>query len=64
MTKSISIVIPNYNGVFLLKKNIPYIYRALKTSNIEDFEIIVYNGRKIKTIFMLLLGDPPCLFCC
>jgi len=41
MTKSISIVIPNYNGEFLLKKNIPYVYRALKTSNIEDFEIIV-----------------------
>jgi GT2 family glycosyltransferase len=38
---SISIVIPNFNGVNLLKENIPYVYRALSTSGIIDFEVIV-----------------------
>lgn len=38
---SISVVIPNFNGKPLLEKNIPFVYTALKTSDIEDFEIIV-----------------------
>ena len=39
--KSISVVIPNYNGKELLTKNIPYVLSSLKSSNIQDFEIIV-----------------------
>lgn len=38
---SISVVIPNFNGTHLLKENIPYVYRALQTSGIVDYEIIV-----------------------
>jgi GT2 family glycosyltransferase len=38
---SISVVIPNYNGKALLEKNIPFVYAALKTSAIEEYEIIV-----------------------
>lgn len=41
MTKSISVIIPNYNGSDLLKKNLPYTYAALATSGISDYEIIV-----------------------
>jgi len=38
---SISIVIPNYNGKNLLEKNLPFVFQALKSSNITDFEIII-----------------------
>lgn len=38
---SISVIIPNYNGKDLLKRNLPYVFEALKTSNICDFEVIV-----------------------
>jgi GT2 family glycosyltransferase len=38
---SISVVIPNYNGKSLLKKNIPFVLNALKSSQIADFEIII-----------------------
>ena len=39
--KSISVVIPNYNGLSLLKENIPFVYAAIQTSRVTDFEIIV-----------------------
>lgn len=41
MNKSISVVIPNFNGRDLLKQNLPYTLHALETSGITDFEIIV-----------------------
>ncbi len=41
MVKSISIIIPNYNGKTLLMQNLPSVFNALKTSNITDYEIIV-----------------------
>lgn len=41
MKKSISVVIPNYNGSNLLRENLPYVFRALKSSSITDYEIIV-----------------------
>lgn len=37
--KSISVVIPNYNGKHLLKKNLPSVFAALK--NINDYEVII-----------------------
>lgn len=40
MRKSISVVIPNYNGKDLLAKNLPSVYEALKQVD-ADFEIIV-----------------------
>lgn len=39
--KSISIVIPSYNGAILLNQNLPFVYNALKTSGITNYEIIV-----------------------
>lgn len=41
MKKSISVVIPNYNGSNLLRENLPYVFLALKTSGLDDYEIIV-----------------------
>lgn len=38
---SISVIIPNFNGVNLLRKNIPFVYQALSTSGVTDYEIIV-----------------------
>ena len=39
--RSISIVIPNYNGRELLERNLPFVYRALSTSGVTDYEIII-----------------------
>jgi len=41
MGKSISVVIPSYNGRELLSANLPALYRALETSGITDFEVII-----------------------
>lgn len=41
MGKSISVVIPSYNGRELLSANLPALYRALETSGISDFEVII-----------------------
>jgi GT2 family glycosyltransferase len=38
--KSISVVIPNYNGRNLLEQNLPSVYEALNNAN-TDFEIII-----------------------
>lgn len=38
---SISVIIPNYNGKDLLKRNLPYVFEALKSSNITDYEVII-----------------------
>ena len=39
--KSISVIIPNFNGEDLLKENIPPLYNALSTSGIIDYEVVV-----------------------
>ncbi|WP_215224157.1 glycosyltransferase family 2 protein [Echinicola shivajiensis] len=41
-TKSISIIIPNYNGQKLLKKYLPHTYKAVQNSGV-DFEVIVVD---------------------
>jgi GT2 family glycosyltransferase len=41
MNRSISVVIPNYNGKELLEANLPAVYHALHTSGITDYEIII-----------------------
>lgn len=38
--KTISVVIPNYNGVGLLRANLPSVYNALKGSGV-DYEVII-----------------------
>jgi GT2 family glycosyltransferase len=40
--KSISVVIPNYNGKDLLQKNLPSVYNALRQTN-SEFEVIVVD---------------------
>jgi len=40
MQKSISVVIPNYNGQSLLEANLPSVFQALKNANVEH-EVIV-----------------------
>ena len=40
MSKSISVIIPNYNGKKLLEKNLPFLFKALEFSTI-DYEIII-----------------------
>ncbi|MBY0245275.1 MAG: glycosyltransferase family 2 protein [Sphingobacteriaceae bacterium] len=42
MKKSLSIIIPNYNGKHLLEKYLPFVFEAVKFSNI-DFELIVID---------------------
>jgi GT2 family glycosyltransferase len=39
--KSLSVVIPNYNGYTLLQKNLPSIYAAIHAAQITQFEIII-----------------------
>lgn len=39
--KSISVIIPNYNGADLLKDNLPYVFSSLSKSSITDFELII-----------------------
>jgi GT2 family glycosyltransferase len=39
--KSISVVIPNFNGRELLGQNLPHLFYALFTSGVTDYEIIV-----------------------
>lgn len=40
--KSISVIIPNYNGKHLLEKNLPSVYRALNHAQL-DFEVIIID---------------------
>ncbi len=46
MHKSISVVIPNYNGANLLRQNLPSVYMALKNASV-DFEIIVSDDASV-----------------
>lgn len=39
--KSISVVIPNYNGRNLLEANLPSVYEALEASKVTGYEIII-----------------------
>ena len=42
--KSVSVVIPNFNGEWLLQKYLPPLYEALKSSSyISDYEIIIID---------------------
>jgi len=47
MKRSISVVIPNYNGKGLLSSNLPALYRALQTSGIDDYEIIISDDASV-----------------
>ena len=57
--KSISIVIPNYNGRHLLEQNLPSIYSALKTSNIADYEFIISDDNSVDNSCDYLKNNYP-----
>ena len=41
LNKSVSVVIPNYNGRDLLEQNLPSVFAALKKARIPNYEIII-----------------------
>ena len=53
MQKSISVVIPNYNGIDLFKINLPPLYKALQKSSINYEIIIVDDASKDNSIDFL-----------
>lgn len=57
--KSISVVIPNYNGKDLLNRNLPEVYRALSSSGIQDFEIIVADDASTDNSIEFLSTEYP-----
>lgn len=59
MGKSISIVIPNYNGKHLLQKNIPFVFRALTYSNIIDYEIIISDDNSVDDSVLFIKQNYP-----
>ncbi len=58
-TKSVSIIIPNYNGKKLLEQNLPYTLEAINGSHILDFEIIVCDDASIDDSVAFLEKNYP-----
>jgi len=56
---SISVVIPNYNGKYLIEKNIPFVLNALKSSQIEDYEIIISDDNSIDDSVLFIRTNYP-----
>ncbi len=57
--RGISVIIPNFNGLDLLKKNLPFVYYALSSSGIENFEVIVSDDASSdNSIFFLETNYP------
>lgn len=52
-TFNLSIVIPNYNGEELLKKNLPFVLKAAKKSHLAFEIIVVDDGSKDQSISFL-----------
>ncbi|MBK9248054.1 MAG: glycosyltransferase family 2 protein [Ignavibacteria bacterium] len=57
--KSISVVIPNYNGRELLERNLPFVYLALSTSGVTDYEIIIPDDVSTDTSIEFLQTQYP-----
>lgn len=58
MLKSISVVIPNYNGIALLEKNIPPLIAALQNSGTQ-YEIIIADDASVDASVDFLLQTYP-----
>ncbi len=56
---SISVIIPNYNGKYLLEANIPFVYNALKTSGIINYEIIIADDASTDNSIDFLIKSYP-----
>jgi GT2 family glycosyltransferase len=59
MMTGIFVVIPNFNGMELLKLNLPSVYVALKSSGITDFEIIVADDASTDSSIDFLMSHYP-----
>ncbi len=53
MNKTITVVIPNYNGVNLLSKNLPSVLKALKNYDQESSVIVVDDGSEDASVRLL-----------
>jgi GT2 family glycosyltransferase len=62
MNKSISVVIPNYNGVHLLGKNLPLLLEALQLST-DRFEIIISDDCSTDDSIAFLQKEYPFVKC-
>jgi len=58
--KSISVVIPNYNGKHLLERNLPSVYEALNSIKI-DFEIIIIDDCSTDNSVIFIRQNYPLL---
>ena len=58
MLKSISVVIPNFNGIELLKKNIPTLLKALQTAQVS-FEVIIVDDASIDLSVEFIKANYP-----
>lgn len=59
MAFNISVVIPNYNGKSLLEQNLPFVYNALETSGIKDYEIIISDDASVDDSLNFLKTNYP-----
>ena len=57
--KSISIIIPNFNGETLLKENIPSLFTSLSSSGVTDYEVIVPDDASIDGSIKFLENHYP-----
>lgn len=57
--RGISIIIPNFNGTDLLMKNLPFVYIALSSSGIDNFEIIVADDASSDDSIIFLENNYP-----
>lgn len=57
--KSISVVIPNYNGKDLLKEYLPAVYNALNCNSISAYEIIVVDDASTDDSVAFLQSNCP-----
>lgn len=56
--KSVSIIIPNFNGKNLLEKNLPSVIKAIENHNLNDEIIIVDNGSSDGSVEFLKKNYP------
>ncbi len=56
---SISVILPNYNGVNLLKENLPYLIEALRFTEISSSEIIIADDASTDDSVVFLEQNYP-----
>ncbi len=59
LKKNISIVIPNYNGSYLLRQNLPFLQSSLESDGINNYEIIVADDASTDDSVSFLRANYP-----